>query len=201
MSLKITNLRSQSHPPWASELSTLDINTNARISNTEPHVALNSKHNLYTGHANEPRSRAIFHRHNHQPRLLWSIKTIIANPHTWKNITMTHNEWDGVSNHRRPDCLLNRLLRRTSKKTSKLLVIGLWQVDDRCIPLTKGPVTRKMFPFDDVIMDHACYGQLGPSSPIPIPGKTVFILKQSPGSGRVTMVIITKIYRIMHELP
>ena len=31
-----------------------------------------------------------------------------------------HNERDGVSNHQRLDCLLNRFFRRRSKKTSKL---------------------------------------------------------------------------------
>ena len=30
-----------------------------------------------------------------------------------------------MSNHRRPDCLLNRLFRRRSKKTSKLCATGL----------------------------------------------------------------------------
>ena len=38
---------------------------------------------------------------------------------------LLHNEYDGVSNHRRIDCLLNRLFRRRSKKTSKLRVTGL----------------------------------------------------------------------------
>ena len=36
-----------------------------------------------------------------------------------------HNELDGVWNHQRLDCLLNRLFRRKSKKTSKLRVTGL----------------------------------------------------------------------------
>ena len=36
-----------------------------------------------------------------------------------------HNERDGVSNHQPRDCLLNRLFRRRSKKTSKLRVTGL----------------------------------------------------------------------------
>ena len=36
-----------------------------------------------------------------------------------------HDELDGVSNNRRPDCLLNRLFRRRSKKISKLRVTGL----------------------------------------------------------------------------
>ena len=36
-----------------------------------------------------------------------------------------HNGRDGVSNHQPHDCLLNRLFRRRSKKTSKLRVAGL----------------------------------------------------------------------------
>ena len=36
-----------------------------------------------------------------------------------------HDERDGVSNHHRSDCLLNRLLRRRLKKTSKLRITGL----------------------------------------------------------------------------
>ena len=36
-----------------------------------------------------------------------------------------HNERDGVSNHQHHDCLLNRLFRHRSKKTSKLCVTGL----------------------------------------------------------------------------
>ena len=49
---------------------------------------------------------------------------------------------------------LNRLFRRRSKKTSKLYVTGIcegnsWPVNSP----HKGPVTRKMYPFDDVIRD------------------------------------------------
>ena len=50
--------------------------------------------------------------------------------------------------------LLNRLFRRRSKKTSKLRVTGLC-VGNSPGPVNsphKGSVTRKMFPFDDVIM-------------------------------------------------
>ena len=36
-----------------------------------------------------------------------------------------HNERDAVSNQRRLECLLNRLFRRRSKKTTKLRVTGL----------------------------------------------------------------------------
>ena len=65
-----------------------------------------------------------------------------------------HNDHDGVSNHQLHGCLLNRLFRRRSKKTSNLRVTGLC-VGNSPGPVNsphKGPVTRKMFPFDDVIM-------------------------------------------------
>ena len=65
-----------------------------------------------------------------------------------------HNGHDGVSNHQPHGCLLNRLFRRRSKKTSKLRVTGLcaWNSPGPVNAPHKGPVTRKMFPFDDVIM-------------------------------------------------
>ena len=65
-----------------------------------------------------------------------------------------HNGPDGVSNHQPHDCLFNRLLRRRSRKTPKLRVTDLCAGNS---PVTgnsphKRPVTRKMFPFDDVII-------------------------------------------------
>ena len=77
------------------------------------------------------------------------------NPSWWgTTLQWRHNDHDGVSNHQPHGCLLNRLFRRRSKKTSKLRVTGLC-VGNSPGPMTsphKGPVTRKMFPFDDVIM-------------------------------------------------
>ena len=73
-----------------------------------------------------------------------------------------HNVRDGVSTHQRLDCLLNRLFRRRSKKTPKLRVTGFvrgihrWPVD---FP-HKGPVTRKMFPFDDAVMSWSHWGRV-----------------------------------------
>ena len=43
---------------------------------------------------------------------------------TW-TITIRHNGCAGVSNQQSHDCLLNRLFRRISKKTSKLRIFGL----------------------------------------------------------------------------
>ena len=66
-----------------------------------------------------------------------------------------HNGHDSVANHQPDDCLLNCLFRRRSKKTSKLRVTGLC-VGNSPGPVNsphKWPVTRKMFPFDDVIMN------------------------------------------------
>ena len=66
-----------------------------------------------------------------------------------------HQQHDGVWKKTRGiDCLLSRFFRYKSKKTSKLhvtvLAIGIhrWPVNSP----QKGPVTRKMFPFDEAIM-------------------------------------------------
>ena len=91
----------------------------------------------------------------------------IVCPFHWR-----YNEQDGVSNHRRLDWLLNlagangvsvgsstravlnRLFRGWSRKTLKLCVTGLcegihrWLLDSP----HKGPVTRKIFPFEYIIM-------------------------------------------------
>ena len=72
-----------------------------------------------------------------------------------------HNDQDGVSNHQPHGCLLNRLFRGRSNKTSKLRVTGLC-VGNSPGPVNsphKGPVTRKMFPFDDVIMNPWWIGE------------------------------------------
>ena len=60
-----------------------------------------------------------------------------------------HNERHGVSNHQRHDCLLDCLSKYQSS-ASLTFVRGIhrWPVNSP----HKRPVTRKMFPFDDVIM-------------------------------------------------
>ena len=65
-----------------------------------------------------------------------------------------YNERDGVPNHQPHYCLLNRLFRRRPKKTSKLRVTGIFAGIHRwpAKSLQKGPVTRKIILFDDVIM-------------------------------------------------
>ena len=69
-------------------------------------------------------------------------------------LQVRHNERDGVSKHWRLDCLHNCLFSCRSKKTSKLRITGLCEGNP---PVTggftlKGPVTRKILPFDDVFI-------------------------------------------------
>ena len=69
-------------------------------------------------------------------------------------IQWRHNDRDGVWNHQLHDGLFYRLIKAHVQETSKLRVTGLWEGNS---PVTggfphKGPVTRKMFPSDDVIM-------------------------------------------------
>ena len=78
----------------------------------------------------------------------WTPSTITQN----RNVSLQwrHNGHDSVSNHQPHECLLNRLFRRRSEKTSKLRVTGLCAGNSP----RKCPVTRKIFPFDDVIMSY-----------------------------------------------
>ena len=80
----------------------------------------------------------------------WTMKNIgFRTALQWRR-----NDHDGVPNHQPHGCLLNRLFRRRSKKTPKLRVTGLlWGIHRGPVNSPhKWPVTRKMFPFDDVIM-------------------------------------------------
>ena len=92
-----------------------------------------------------------------QTRLSYAVNTSPGRqqPEDWLfPLKWRHNGRDSVSNHRPHDCLLKRLFRRRSKKTSKPRVTGLCAGIHRgpVNSLHKWPVTRKMFSFDDVIM-------------------------------------------------
>ena len=96
-----------------------------------------------------------------------------------------HNGHNGVSNHQPHDCLLNPLPRRRSKKTSKLRVTGFCAGN-------KWPVTRKMFPFDDVIM---VYGILIMCSVFVSKGliiSSVFTCSYQHGKNTVSLLLDTK---------
>ena len=95
-----------------------------------------------------------------------SQSTIISSSYYWKqelfraqlsncSLQWCHKKRDGVSNHQPHDCLLNRLFkaqnqRKPQTSATRAFVRGInqWPVNSP----HKGPITRKMFPFDDVIM-------------------------------------------------
>ena len=56
---------------------------------------------------------------------------------TFNSLHWRHDRYDGVSNHQPHGCLLNRLFRRRSKKTSKLRATGL------CAGNSPGPVISR----------------------------------------------------------
>ena len=58
-------------------------------------------------------------------RLHVFVRTLVDDVSKTRSLLWRHNERDGVSYHRRPDCLLNRLFKRRSNKISKLRVTGL----------------------------------------------------------------------------
>ena len=62
----------------------------------------------------------IFHSGTRHLHMIGNLIKKINDPLQWR-----HNGRDNVSNHQPRDCLLNRLFRRRSKKTSKLRVTGL----------------------------------------------------------------------------
>ena len=70
------------------------------------------------------------------------------------SLRLRHNGHDGVSNHQPHHCLLNRLFGCRSKKHQSSASLAFVRGIPRG-PVNsphKWPVTRKMFPFDDVIM-------------------------------------------------
>ena len=93
----------------------------------------------------------------------WSFQCLVViDVWSYNDLSPSHwcyNDHDGVSNHQPHSCLLNRLMRRRSKKTSKLRVTGLCGGNSPG-PVNsphKGPVTRKMVPFHDVICLHQAF--------------------------------------------
>ena len=87
----------------------------------------------------------------------WTISLIPPDASLWSihwlskchNIVVTSHGRQGVSNHRHLYCLLNNLYRLTSKKTSKLRIIGPLIGESTS---AWGAVMRKGFPYHDVII-------------------------------------------------
>ena len=96
----------------------------------------------------------------HVTDLIWFTGAYLCKRITRHYITdgQLHNGHNGVSNHQPHVCLLNRLFRCISKKTSTFRVTGLCagnsSVTGEVNSPHKGLVMRKMSPFDDVIMNQ-----------------------------------------------
>ena len=65
-----------------------------------------------------------------------------------KTLHWGHNDYDGVSHHLPHSCLLNRLFKENIKAARHWPLNSLGPVNSP----HKGLITRKKFPFDDVIM-------------------------------------------------
>ena len=84
----------------------------------------------------------------------------ICSPVICYSLQWRHNECDDDSNHQPPDCLLNRLGADQGKHQTPASLAFVWGIH-RC-PVNspyKGPVTRKMFPFDGVFMYYDAVGR------------------------------------------
>ena len=81
-----------------------------------------------------------------------------------------HNGSDGVPNHRRLDCLPNRLYRRRSKKTPKLRVTGLCEGNP---PVTGGFLSQRVSNAENVSIlwrhhgEHDCTGEQSGTETLP----------------------------------
>ena len=62
----------------------------------------------------------------------WTLRNKLQwNSNQYTTLQWRHTERDGVSNHQPDDCLLNRLCRHRTKKTSKLCVTDLCEGNSR----------------------------------------------------------------------
>ena len=92
-----------------------------RAAHGHAHIASSSWTSMYNSWTGVSRSEsALLNIHG-----LWSSRIECAWGKQHRTLQWRHDERHGVSNHRPPDCLLDCLFRRRSKKTSKLRVTGL----------------------------------------------------------------------------
>ena len=85
----------------------------------------------------------------------WEVLLQVPAPiYTLTSLQWRHDDHDSVSNHQPYGCLLNRLFRRRSKKTSKLRVTGfcVWNSPETGEFPAQRASNAENFPFDGVIM-------------------------------------------------
>ena len=119
-----------------------------------------------------------------------SFVVLVPSYHPAYSWQWRHNERDGVSNHRRLDCLLNRLFRQRKHQSfaSLAFVRGIhrWPMNSP----HKGPTTRKMFPWD-VIMFRTTSIRSNGSPRRSADGMVHACVKRLISKGHVALVSIT----------
>ena len=86
----------------------------------------------------------------HSCKFILDVNRCVVCEENTEILQWRHDERDGVSNHQPHDCLLNRLVRAHQSPASLAFVRGIYRWPTNFS--YKRPVTRKIFPSDDVIM-------------------------------------------------
>ena len=106
-----------------------------------------------------------------------------------------HNERDGVWNPQSRDCSLSRLFRRRTREhqSTAPLAVGRWIHRWPVNSPYKGPVRRKIFPFDDAIMSYArvITGIVQSRSCCSLDISLKLILKSTPEKSRLPLTYFT----------
>ena len=155
--LKLIDVECYFNHSWSITVGSANIDTLTEWStesNFKPNLAHES-HHIVIQISRDFVSKFLIYNKNQVHRRLYvsSMSYQLAKSLCFVSLQWRHNERDGVSNHRRLDCLLSRLFRHRLKETSNLPVTGLckgWPMDSP----HKGPLTRKIFSFDGVIMSQ-----------------------------------------------
>ena len=120
---------------------------------------------------------------------LWNRYDIFAAHIT---VQWCHNEPDGVSNHRRLNCLLNRLFGRRSRKTSKLRDTGLNEGNS---PVTGEFPTQRASNAENVSMWWYHHAELiRPQKETLFIGKSIMWANHNIHPSQVTLLHINRAY-------
>ena len=113
-----------------------------------------------------------------------------------------HNDRDGVPNHQPYDCLLKRLFRCRSKKTSKLRVTGLCEGNSSVIG--EFPAQRasnaEFFPSDDVIVVSQV-SDVFQGDYLYCRGTHIYQSESFQETGNATGLIFFSLIELVHQIP
>ena len=118
----------------------------------------------------------------------WFISKCVVESHTITSITVTYHKRDGVSNHRRLDCLLSRLSRCISKDQRKHQSSASLAFVRVCRG-HEGSITRKMYPFDDVTTKPIKYSSCENTVQVNSPPHSAAYMRQWTRSAMVQIMV------------